>query len=174
MDRQYKVLTVSFDPREGPDLAAAKKAAYVASYGRAGAEGGWHFLTGDPSAIRQLSEAVGFRYVYDEASDQFAHASGIIILTPEGKIARYLFGIEYPPRDLRLALVEASIGKIGSPADQLLLLCYHYDESTGRYTASIMSLIRIGGAASLLLIGGFIGAAWFREYRAKNRHPAIH
>lgn len=173
MGKQYRVLTVSFDPREEPDLAAAKKASYVGSYGRPGADDGWHFLTGDQSNIERLTKAVGFRYVYDPALDQFAHASGIMVLTPQGKIARYFFGIEYPPRDLRLALVEASTGKIGSPVDQLLLLCYHYDETTGRYTASIMNFVRLAGIATLLLIGGLIGGAWYRERRAKHQRLAI-
>lgn len=152
MEHDYRVLTVSFDPRETPDLAAAKKKSYTVSYGRFGAESGWHFLTGEQKSIDRLAEAVGFHYAFDAATDQFAHPSGIVILTPQGKIARYLFGIEYPARDLQLALVEASQGKIGSPADQLLLLCYHYDPETGRYTASIMSLVRWFGALTLALI----------------------
>jgi protein SCO1/2 len=166
MGQQYRVVTVSFDPNEHSDLAAAKKVAYVKSYGKSGAETGWHFLTGEQASIDRLTQAVGFRYVYDPALNQFAHASGIYLLTPEGKIARYFFGIDFPPRDLRLALVEASAGKIGSPADQLLLMCYHYDESTGRYTPSIMGFIRLGGVATLAVVGLLIGRAWFQERRS--------
>src|SRR5262249_5353897 len=124
---EFQVVTVSFDAREKPELAAAKKASYVESYGRPTAAGGWHFLTGAQESIDRLTQAVGFRYVYDQKQDQFAHASGIMLLTPQGKIARYFYGIRYPSRDLRLALVEASQGKIGSPVDQVLLFCYHYD-----------------------------------------------
>jgi protein SCO1 len=166
MGQQYRVVTVSFDPNEHSDLAAAKKAAYVKSYGKPGAETGWHFLTGEQASIDRLTQAVGFRYVYDPALNQFAHASGICLLTPEGKIARYFFGIDFPSRDLRLALVEASAGKIGSAADQLLLMCYHYDESTGRYTPSIMGFIRLGGVATLAVVGLLIGRAWFYERRS--------
>src|SRR5207244_5349110 len=133
------VVVVSFEPREPPELAAARKSHYVESYGRPGAASGWHFLTGTQPAIDQLTEAVGFHYAYDAKSDQFAHASGIIILTPQGKIARYFYGIQYSPRDLRLGLVEASERKIGSPVDELLLLCFHYDPETGTYTSTVLS-----------------------------------
>jgi protein SCO1/2 len=170
MERDYRVLTVSFDPRETPDLAAAKKKSYAASYGRSGADTGWHFLTGDQQSIDRLADAVGFHYIYDAATDQFAHPSGIVILTPQGKIARYLFGIEYPPRDLQLALVEASQGKIGSPTDQLLLLCFHYDSATGHYTASIMSLVRLFGAVTLAAIAALILRSRRRERRALMTH----
>ncbi len=143
--RDFNVLTVSFDPRETPELAAAKKVPYIEKYGRGGAAEGWHFLTGDETSIKQLTEAVGFHYHYDPRSDQFAHASGIMILTPEGKLARYFYGIRYSPRDLRLGLVEASAEKIGSPVDQLLLFCFHYDPTTGQYTPAIMNFVRDGG-----------------------------
>jgi protein SCO1 len=170
MERDYRILTVSFDPRETPDLAAAKKKSYEASYRRSGAEAGWHFLTGEQESIDRLAEAVGFHYVYDSATDQFAHPSGIVVLTPQGKIARYLFGIEYPPRDLQLALVQASQGRIGSPADQLLLLCYHYDAETGRYTASIMSLVRLFGAVTLVAIAVLVLRSRLRERRVLMTH----
>jgi protein SCO1/2 len=172
MDQQYRVVTVSFDPKELPELAAEKKTAYVKSYGKPGAATGWHFLTGDQVSIDRLTQAVGFRYAYDPALDQFAHASGIVVLTPEGKIARYFFGIEYPPRDLRLALVEASAGKIGSTADQLLLLCFHYDESTGRYTPSIMGFIRLGGVITLAVVGIWIGRVWLHDWRLRSKTVA--
>ena len=172
MGRQYRVVTVSIDPQETPELAAAKKTSYEEAYGRPGAKDGWHFLTGDQASIQKLAQAVGFRYVYNEALNQFAHASGIFVVTPTGKLSRYLLGIDYPPRDLRLALVEASAGKIGSPADQLLLLCFHYDESTGRYTPAVMKFVRLGGAATLAIVGLLIGGAWFRDHRQKRSAAA--
>lgn len=156
--REFNVVTVSFDPRETPDLAAAKKKNYVTSYGRPGASDGWHFLTGKPDAIRRLTETVGFRYVYDAKQDQFIHTSGIMILTPEGKISRYFYGIQFPSRDLRLGLVEASAGKIGSPTDQVLLYCFHYDPAAGKYSASILNFVRTGGVAIVVALAGMV---WF-------------
>ena len=169
LGEHFRVVTVSFDAREQPELAAAKKASYVESYGHPGAAAGWHFLTGEQGAIDQLSEAVGFHFAYDPRDDQFAHASGIMILTPDGKIARYFYGISYPPRDLRLALVEASEGKIGSPVDQVLLFCFHYDPMTGRYALAIMSLIRLGGVLTLGLLGLFLGRGWWRDWRTRRK-----
>lgn len=154
--REYDVLTVSFDPREGPELARAKKESYMVRYQRPGTENGWHFLTGNQAAIEALTKAVGFNYTYDNATNQFAHASGIIVLTPQGKVARYFYGIEYSERDLRLGLVEASAGKIGSPVEQLLLYCYHYDPATGKYGLVVMSIMRIGGILTLLGIASLI------------------
>src|SRR5262249_11009192 len=144
--RDFDVVTVSFDPRETPALAAAKKAAALERYPRAGAGTGWHFLTGEQSSIDRLTGAVGFRYVWDRALSQFAHPTGVIVLTPDGRIARYLFGLEYGPRDLRLALVDASAGKVGTPIDQVLLYCYHYDPQIGRYGLVVMRAVRIAGA----------------------------
>jgi protein SCO1/2 len=163
---QFHVVVVSFDAREKPELAAAKKASYVESYGRPGAADGWHFLTGEQPAIDALTEAVGFRYVYDAKHDQFAHGSGIMILTPEGKVARYFYGLKYPPRDVRLALVEASGGKVGSTVDQVLLLCYHYDDTTGTYTPTVLNFVRLAGGLTLLVMGVFLARAWRRERRA--------
>jgi protein SCO1/2 len=154
----YNVVTVSFDPRETPALAAAKKKTYIANYGRPGAAEGWHFLTGQPEAIEKLTRAVGFRYVYDAKQDQFIHTSGIVVLTPQGRISRYFYGIEFPGRDLRLGLVEASANKIGSPTDQVLLYCFHYDPATGKYSASILNFVRAGGALTLLAL---VGMVWF-------------
>ncbi len=154
--KDFNVLTVSFDPREKPALAAAKKASYLERYKRPGAAAGWHFLTGDQLSIDRLTRAVGFRYVWDPELKQFAHPTGIMVLTPEGRIARYLFGIEYGPRDLRFALIDATHGKIGSAVDQVLLYCYHYDPSTGRYGLVVMRTVRIAGAATVLLLGAFI------------------
>ncbi len=162
---EFEVVAVSFDARETPELAAAKKAAYLEHYGRPGAEAGYHFLTGEQESIDRLCEAVGFRYRYDPQQDQFAHASGIVVLTPQGRIARYFYGIRYEPRDLRLALVEASQNKIGSVADQLLLLCYHYDPVRGRYAATVMNLVRAGGGLTVLALAAFLVLAWRRERR---------
>jgi protein SCO1/2 len=153
---QYDVVTVSFDSRETPDLAAAKKATYIKAYNRPGAEANWHFLTGDEANIKRLTEAVGFRYHWDDQTNQFAHASGIMLLTPEGKLARYFYGIEYPPRDLRLGLVEASQNKIGTPVDALMLYCYHYDPATGKYGAIVMNIVRLAGGATIFLIVGLL------------------
>ncbi len=153
---QYEVVTVSFDPRETPELAAAKKQTYVKGYNRAGAEASWHFLTGDEANIKRLTNAVGFRYVWDQQTNQFAHASGIMVLTPEGKLARYFYGIDYPPRDLRLGLVEASQNKIGTPVDALMLYCYHYDPATGKYGAVVMNIMRLAGGVTVVLIVGLL------------------
>jgi protein SCO1/2 len=157
---QLNVVVVSFDAREKPELAAAKKATYVEHYGRPGADLGWHFLTGEQASIDQLTQAAGFRYHYDARTDQFAHASGIMVLTPQGRIARYFYGITYPPRDLRLGLVEASAGRIGSPVDQVLLLCYHYDPATGTYAAAAMRFVRLGGVVTVAALGIFLWRGW--------------
>jgi len=164
---EFTVLTVSFDPRETPALAAQKKQTYMQEYRREKAEQGWHFLTGDSAAIRRLTEAVGFRYAFDPASRQFVHASGIMVITPEGRMSRYFYGVEYSPRDLRLALVEASAGRIGSPVDQVLLYCYHYDPVTGKYGMAIMNIIRLAGAATVLVLGSFMVVMFRRDRRAK-------
>jgi protein SCO1/2 len=154
--REFDILTVSFDPRETPALAAEKKASYMERYNRPGSETGWHFLTGDEANIRRLTDAVGFFYNYDDKTDQFAHASGIMILTPQGKLARYFYGIEYGARDMRLGLVEASENKIGSLTDQLLLYCYHYDPATGTYGPAVINIMRAGGVLTVLGIGALI------------------
>jgi protein SCO1/2 len=148
--KQFNVVTVSIDPTERPVLAAAKQALYTGFYGRPGAAEGWHFLTGDAQNIKQLASAVGFRYAYDAESKQFAHASGIILLTPEGKISRYFYGITYHERDLRLGLVDASAGKIGTLTDQVLLFCYHYDPVTGRYGLLISRIVKLAGVLTVL------------------------
>jgi len=165
---QFAVVTVSFDPRETPALAAAKKKEYLQRYARPGAADGWHFLTGQETAIRQLTQAVGFRYTYDAEKDQYIHASGIVVLTPQGKIARYFYGIEYAPRDVRLGLVEAAANKIGSPIDQILLFCYHYDPVTGKYGILIMNVLRLAGVATVLSLGTFV-VVMLRRDRQKNR-----
>jgi protein SCO1 len=153
--KEFEVVTVSFDPRETSALASKKKKVYVdylPDKMRPAAASGWHFLTGDAENIAKLTDAVGFRYHYDEATKQFAHASGIMLTTPQGKLSRYFYGVEYPARDLRLGLIESSANKIGSPVDQLLLYCYHYDPSTGKYGAAIMKIMRIAGVLTVLTI----------------------
>jgi protein SCO1 len=167
--KEFQVVVVSFDAREQPALAAAKKASYVEHYGRPGAEDGWHFLTGEQPAIDRLSQAVGFPYLYDSMRDQFIHDSGIMIVTPEGRISRYLYGIDFTPRDLRLALVESSAERIGSPIDHVLLLCFHYDPNTGRYTTTVLGIVRIAGFVTILALGVFLFRAWRRERTMAER-----
>ena len=163
--KDFEIVTVSFDPREKPPLAAAKKASYIDRYKRRGADAGWHFLTGGEASIDRLSKAVGFRYVWDDTVKQFAHPTGIMVLTADGHLSRYLFGVEYWPRDLRFALIDASAGKIGSPVEQVLLYCYHYDPETGRYGFVIMRAIRIAAAATVFALGAFIFLMIKRERR---------
>jgi len=153
---QYDVVTVSFNPQETPQVAAAKKADYIKRYGRPGAASGWHFLTGPPESINALTKAVGFQYQYDAAKNQYAHATAIMVLTPEGRISRYFYGVDFPPKDLRMGLVEASQGKIGNAVDELLLYCYHYDPATGKYGAIVSNMLKIGAALTILLLGGMI------------------
>ena len=168
---EFDVLTISIDPGETPELANQKKIEYLKNYrGREGSTG-WHFLTGDQQQIDQLAAAVGFRYEYDEPTDQYIHASGIMVLTPEGKLARYFYGIDYPPRDLRWGLVEAADGAIGNPVDQLLLLCYSYDPMTGKYGLYIRNSLRIGGLATILALGSFIVVMLRRERRGELQQP---
>jgi protein SCO1/2 len=153
---QFEVVTVSFDQKDTPQLAAAKKQTYITGYNRPGAAAGWHFLTGDAINVQKLTEAVGFRYAWDEQTKQYAHASGIMLATSEGKLARYFYGIDYPPKDLRLALVETSANKIGTPVDTLMLYCYHYDPSTGKYGVVIMNVIRLAGIITIVLIAALL------------------
>lgn len=169
--KDFHVVVVSIDPQEGPSLAAEKKNTYVERYGRPGADRGWHFLTGDAESIGQLAEAVGFKYFYDERLKQYAHASGIMLLTPQGKLSRYFYGVSYSVRDLRLSLVEASSGRIGSPVDQLLLLCYSYDPATGRYAATAMNVVRLGGVVTVLTLITFLAWSWRREVSRGLRVP---
>lgn len=164
--KDYTVVTVSIDPTERPVLAAAKQQLYTGLYGRAGAAEGWHFLTGAEPQIKQLAQSVGFRYAYDRDTKQFAHASAIMLLTPEGKISRYFYGITYPSRDLRLGLVDASERKIGTPVDAILLFCYHYDPGTGKYGLIISRVIQIAGGLTVLFVGGLIFILGRREHYA--------
>jgi len=164
--KQFNVLTVSINPREGPVIASQRKELYIQRYGRRGAEDGWHFLTGQEASIRRLAQAIGYRYVYDAKKDEYAHAAGILLLTPEGRVSRYLYGVEFSPRDLRLGLVEAAAHTIGSPVDQLLLYCYHYDPLTGKYGLIIMNVIRVAGFATVLMLGSFMLVMFRRDHRA--------
>jgi protein SCO1/2 len=161
--RDFSIVTVSIDPNERSVLAEVKHELYSGLYGRPGGPQGWHFLTGDEAQIKALARAVGFHYAYDSASGQFAHPSGIMVLTPEGKLARYFYGISYLSRDLRLGLVEASQEKIGSPIDQILLYCYHYDPATGRYGLLISRVIQAAGALTVLSLALVIAILFRRE-----------
>jgi protein SCO1/2 len=161
--QDFEVVSISIDPRETPALALGKKAHYVERSGKPSIGVGWHFLTGTEQQIRRLTAAAGFRYVFDEASQQYAHPAGVVVATPQGKVSRYLFGIDYGPRDLRLALLDASEGKIGSPLKRILLYCYHYDLASGRYSLAIMRIVRIAGAATVLGIGMLIVVMTRRE-----------
>ncbi|HEU0179858.1 MAG TPA: cytochrome c oxidase subunit II [Blastocatellia bacterium] len=168
--REFEVIAVSFNPRETSELAAAKKENYVRDYGRAGAAAGWHFLTGDPKPIDALTRAVGFRYAYDPMLNQYAHASGVVILTPGGRVARYFYGIEYAPRDLRLGLIEAAEERIGTPVDQVLLLCYQYDPKTGKYSAAVMKSLRLGGVVTAL---GMVALLFALSRKAKSGRGGV-
>jgi protein SCO1 len=165
--REFDIVTVSFDPNEGPELAAAKKRSTMEVYGRPGAASGWRFFTGDEAQVKRLAQSVGFSYRWDEATKQFAHGSAIFVLTPEARISRVFYGIEYAPRDVRLALVEASRGKIGSVVDQVLLFCFHYDPATGRYGPTIMAILRLAAAATVL----GLGLALWRMHRKTRGRP---
>jgi protein SCO1 len=167
----FEVVTVSFDPRDTPAIAAAKKPGYLERYKRPRAAASWHFLTGDQSSIERLTKAAGFRYAWDADTKQFAHPSGVIVLTPDGRLARYMFGIEYGPRDLRLAIVEASAGKVGSRVDALLLYCYHYDPMRGRYGFAVMRAVRTAGAATVFALGAFVFVMVRREKRQARGGP---
>ncbi|HEX2933370.1 MAG TPA: SCO family protein [Candidatus Binatia bacterium] len=165
--QQFTVLTVSIDPRDTPALALATKGNVIKNYSRAVPGGGWRFLSGDGAAIRHLTEAVGFHFNYDSATGRFAHPAGIVLLTPDGKISRYFYGIEFSPRDLRLGLIEASAQRIGSPIDQLLLFCYHYDPASGKYGLLVTRLVRTAGIATVLALTIFIAMMLRRESAGK-------
>jgi protein SCO1/2 len=163
--KDFEVVAISFDPKDTPETAASKKQLYMRRYGRPGSANGWHLLTGDAANIKALTDAVGYHYKYDAATGQFAHASGIMIATPDGRLSRYFYGVEYAPRDVRLGLVEASENKIGNPVDQILLFCYHYDPATGKYGAVVMNLVRFAGAGFVLICGAFLAIVLRRDVR---------
>jgi protein SCO1/2 len=164
--REFDVVAISFDARETPALASGKKKAHLDRYKRPESAGGWHFLTGEEASIKAVTAAAGFTYVWDDRTQQFAHPSGIVVATPEGKISRYFFGIDYASRDVKFALIESSQGRIGNAIDQLLLYCYHYDPATGSYGFVAMGLVRIGGALTVLALVGFVVLSIRREGRA--------
>jgi protein SCO1/2 len=168
---EFDVVTVSFDPRETPEMAAAKKKDYVARYGRPNAATGWHFLTGQRDSINALTKAVGFQYQYDEKTNQYAHATAIMVLTPQGRISRYFYGVDFPPKDLRMGLVEASQGKIGNAVDAVLLYCYHYNPESGKYGAMVGNILRLAAAATVLLLGSMLFILW-RLDRSVTRKTA--
>ena len=170
---QFQVVTVSIDPRETPELARQKKESYIAAYGRPAAAAGWHFLTGDEASIRRLADAVGFRYRYLEDRGEFAHPAVLFVLTPAGKVSRYLSGVQHDPRTLRLSLVEAAQGRIGSPVDKFLLYCYRYDAEKGTYAPVALRIMRLGGGASVLALGALLLGLWRREaLRRRVKEPA--
>jgi len=169
--REFDVVAVSFNPKEGPGLAAQKKAAYVERYKRPQTAPGWHFLTGTQESIGRLTKAVGFRYEYDAKIEQYAHGAGIEVITPRGTLSKYFYGIEFSARDIRLGVIEASEERIGTPIDDVLLLCYHYDPATGTYGAAVLGLVRLGGIATVLAIAGFLFVS-LRHERASARPNA--
>jgi protein SCO1/2 len=171
--KDFDIVAVSFDPRETPADAATTKAVFIERYGRSSAGEGWHFLTGSEASIARLTSAAGFRYVWDEETRQFAHPSGIVVLTPDGRLARYLFGLEYGPRDLRLSLVEAAAGRIGSPIDTVLLYCYQYDPAKGRYGLVVMGTLRIAGILTVLALGALVTIMLRRERGKRQLSPAL-
>ena len=170
--QEFEVVVFSFDARDTTALAAGKKDSYMRRYDRPGTAAGWHFLTGTPDAIKELTAAIGYRYVWDPHSNQFAHASGVMLITPEGRVSKYFYGIEYAPKDIRLALIEAAKNKIGTPVDQLLLFCYHWDASTGKYTAAAMNLLRVAGGTTILLLGGFVVIMLRRDVKEKGKRAS--
>jgi protein SCO1 len=170
--KEYQIVALSFDAREKPADAAAKKAVYMREFGHPETAGGWHFLTGGPDAIKKVTDAVGFRYVWDAHTAQFAHASAVYVLTPEGKLSKYFYGIEYSPKDMRFALVEASEHRIGNPVDRILLYCYHFDPHAAKYTPYALALLRVAGAGTVLIFGGFVFISLRRERRQKGSRPA--
>lgn len=169
--RDFQVVVVSFDPEETPELAAETKAPLVARYDRPGSEAGFHFLTGDEASVRAVMDAIGFHYAYVPERDEWAHAAGIVTLTPAGEVSHYHYGVEYAARDLRLALVEAGGGTVGTAVDKVLLYCLHYDPASGRYSLAILNLVRAGGVITILALGAFLLAGWWRDRR--HSRPAI-
>jgi protein SCO1/2 len=167
---EFDVITVSFNPQETPEIGAAKKQDYLKRYGRPGAASGWHFLTGPAESINALTKAVGFQYQYDPKSNQYAHATAIMVLTPQGRISRYFYGVDYPPKDLRMGLVEASQGKIGNAVDQVLLYCYHYNPETGKYGAIVSNILKLGAGLTILILGGMLFILIRLDKAATRRH----
>ncbi len=168
--RDFDVVLVSFDPRETAAVASARKRSHLAHWSAEETAAGWHLLTGDEATIQRVTSAAGFTYRWDERIGQFAHVSGLLVVTPDGRLSRYFYGVQFSPRELRMALVESGEGRIGSAIDELLLYCFHYDPAEGRYGMVVMNLLRLGGAITVLLLGGFIVLMRRRESRAVERH----
>jgi protein SCO1/2 len=173
LGKDFDAVTVSFEPKDTPALAKAKRDVYVGQYGRPGATDNWHFLTGDQPSIDALTRTVGFHYAYDSGIRQYAHAAAIMVLTPDGRIDRYFYGVQYPARDVRLGLVEASQGKIGTLTDHALLYCYQYDPSTGKYGLIVMNVVRAGGGLTVLVLAIFMLAMFRRERKLRLAEPAV-
>ena len=171
---EFDVITVSFNPQETPEIAAAKKQEYLKRYGRPNAANGWHFLTGSAESINALTKAVGFQYQYDPKINQYAHATAIMVLTPQGRISRYFYGVDYPPKDLRMGLVEASQNKIGNAVDQVLLYCYHYDPATGKYGAIVNNILRLGAGLTIVILAALLFILFRLEKAAPPRRPLGH
>jgi len=169
MGEEYQTVVVSIEPSETYELASAKKTTYLADLGRPGADAGWHFLTGDRSQSKALSDAVGFKYFWDEAQEQWAHPAVVVLLSPDGKITRYLYGIEFPASDFRLALLEASEGKVGSTLDKLILYCFHYDPAQGGYVLFAQNVMKLGGGLTLALMGIFMAIYWIKERKRRRK-----
>jgi protein SCO1/2 len=174
LGNEFDVITVSFNPQETPGIAHQKKQEYLKRYGRAGAASGWHFLTGPAESINALTKAVGFEYQYDPKSSQFAHATAIMVLTPQGRISRYFYGVDYPPKDLRMGLVEASQSRIGNAVDQVLLYCYHYDPATGKYGAIVNNILKLAAGLTIFMLGGLLFILFRLEKAAPPRRPMGH
>jgi len=168
--KEYRVVTVSFDPKDTPEAAQAKKANYVESLGRPDAAEGWHFLVGDKDRVRALADAVGFPYRYLKDRDQFAHSAGIFVIDPEGRISRTLYGIEFKPQDLRFSLMEASKGRLGTPLQKLVLFCFHYDASRNAYGLVAINVMKIGGLVTVAAVGTLMAVLWYRE---RHRRPKV-
>jgi protein SCO1/2 len=166
--REFDVVFVSIDPTDTAARAGERKAETLAAYGRPASAPGWHFLTGDADAVAGLAAAVGFRYAHDPATDQYAHAAGLVVATPEGRLSRYLYGVEYAPRDLKLALVESSEGRIGGPVEKALLICFEYDAALGKYTAATLTILRVGATLTLGAVVAFLVFSLRRERRARQ------
>jgi protein SCO1/2 len=167
--KDFRIVTVVLDPNEKPSEARASKTRYVRQYGRADAESGWHFLTGSEANIRAVADSVGFSYGYNEKRNEYVHPAAIILLTPTGKIARYLYGIDYKPNTLRFSLAETGEGRIGTSVDKLVLYCFHYDETEGRYAPVAMNIMRLGGGLTVVLLGGFLSTYFISESRKKKK-----
>jgi len=171
---EFQIVTVSIDPHELPPLAAAKKATYLEDLGRPSAESGWHFLTGSAASIDALTKAVGFSYEYDKESDQFGHAAVIVLVTPDGRVSRYLYGVQFDAPTLKLGLLEASKGRIGSAMDRIILYCYHYDSNQGRYALAAENIMRAGGAITVLVLACVIATFWLRERKRQRAAASGH